>query len=235
VLGLSWIILIPLFMVAVYTFVFGVILKSAWYSRAASPMEIPLIYFVGLMILNFFLEVVNRAPNFIRNNSIYVKKVIFPIDLLNWVLVGTAGVKLAISFALLTIFLTAVEGRVPSGILLVPVLLLPLAILLLGLAWLLSAVGTYVRDLGHAITASSPVIMFVSPVFYSLEQVPEPFREIYMVNPLTFVLEGVRKLLFFEGRISWPGYCAYTFVSICVFVAGFHFFERARAGFADVV
>jgi len=150
-LGLLWIVLIPLVMVVLYTFVFGVVMKSAWAAETTSPFEVPLIYFAGLAIAGFFLEVVNRAPNTIRAHQSYVKKVIFPLDLLGWMLVGTAGVKLLISFSLLAIFLSVVEGRVALEVLYVPVLVAPLAVLLLGIAWILCAIGTYVRDLGQAI------------------------------------------------------------------------------------
>ncbi|HVX82802.1 MAG TPA: ABC transporter permease [Devosiaceae bacterium] len=235
VLGLLWIVLIPLVMVALYTFVFGVVLKSAWVAQSTSPLEVPLIYFTGLTISGFFLEVINRAPNFIRQHTSYVKKVIFPLDLLDWVLVGTALVKLAISFILLAAFLAIVEQRLPLEVIWVPVLVVPLAVMLVGVAWILSAIGTYVRDLGHALTIISPVIMFVTPVFYSLDQVPEVARGAYLVNPLTFVLEQARAILFFGAGVDWAGYAGYWVAAVIVFWLGFQFFSRARSGFADVI
>ena len=234
-LGLLWIVLIPLVMVVLYTFVFGVVMKSAWAAETTSPFEVPLIYFAGLAVAGFFLEVVNRAPNTIRAHQSYVKKVIFPLDLLGWMLVGTAGVKLLISFSLLAIFLSVVEGRVALEVLYVPVLVAPLAVLLLGIAWILCAIGTYVRDLGHVLAVVAPVIMFVSPVFYALAQVPPAIRPVYLLNPLTFVLESVRQVLFLGGGVSWSGYGLYWLVAVLIFALGFQFFERARPGFADVV
>lgn len=234
-LGLLWIVLIPLVMVAIYTFVFGIVLKSAWATPTASPLEVPLIFFSGLTISGFFLEIVNRAPNYIRGHASYVKKVIFPLDLLGWVLVGTAGVKLLISFVLLAAFLSLMEQRVAVEALFVPVILAPFAVLMLGLAWFLCALGVYFRDLGHLLSVVSPVIMFVSPVFYGLEQVPPALRGIYLLNPLTFVLESVRQTLFLAGAISWTGYAIYWACAILSFALGYRFFERARPGFADVV
>jgi len=235
VLGVLWIVLIPLAMVAVYTFVFGVVMKAAWSTGDLPPTSVPLVYFCGILIFSFFLEVVNRAPNHIRAHSTYVKKVIFPLDLLDWVLVGSAAVRLLIGLCLLVVFIMVVQQRVPMQIPLVLVLLVPFAVLMIGIGWILSAIGTYVRDLGHVITAVSPVVMFVSPVFYSLQQVPEDFRWVYLMNPLTFPLESARQVLFFDQPIAWGGYGLYWLAAIAVFYAGYLFFQRARSGFADVV
>lgn len=234
-LGLLWIVLIPLVMVALYTFVFGVVMKSAWAIPTASPLQVPLIYFTGLSISGFFMEVLNRSPNFIRAHTSYVKKVIFPLDLLPWVVVGTAAVKLAIGLALLEIFLSVIEGRVAIEVLYLPVLLAPFLLMLVGVSWTLSAIGTYVRDLGHVLAVVSPVVMFVSPVFYALDQVPEAARPFYWLNPLTFELESARNVLFLGQGIDWGGYALYWLIAAVVFTLGFGFFQRARSGFADVV
>jgi lipopolysaccharide transport system permease protein len=235
ILGLLWIILIPLAMVAVYSFVFGVVMQSAWTTGEVKQGNVPLIYFCGILIFGFFFEVLNRAPNHIRNHASYVKKVIFPLDLLGWTLVGTAGIKVVIGFGLLFAFLCFAEGRLVAEILWIPVLFAPYAVLMVGFSWILCAIGTYVRDLGHVIAAVAPVIMFVSPVFYSLQQVPEAFRGFYLANPLTFVLEHSRMMLFFGGSLPWDQYAVYWLAALAVFYLGYLFFERARPGFADVV
>lgn len=234
-LGLVWIVLIPLVMVALYTFVFGVVMQSAWATPTASPLEVPLIYFCGLTVSGFLLEVINRSPNYIRGHASYVKKVIFPLDLLVWVLVGTATVKLLIGLALLAVALSWLGGGPAWSILVLPIVLAPFGLLMMGVAWILSAVGTYVRDLGHFLQVVSPIVMFVSPVFYGLDQVPEAARPFYLLNPLTFVLENARRVLFLDGGVDWAGYGLYWAVAIVVFTLGHAFFERARPGFADVV
>lgn len=235
VLGIAWIIITPLVLVAVYTFVFGIVLKSAWFARTGSPLEVPLIYFTGLMVFSFFMEVITRAPEFIRVNRTYVTKIVFPVEMLDWVLVGTALFKLAASFALLCLFLLLALGQLPAGLLGVPLVLLPLIILTTGLAWYLSAVGTFVRDLNQFLLAIGPVLMFVSPIFYSLDQIPDQFRAFFWVNPLTFVLETLRGLLFFGQGINWQAYGLYWLAALAVFASGFAFFRKARTGFADVI
>ena len=235
ILGLGWIIITPLVLVAIYTFVFGVVLESAWFSRAGNPLEVPLIYFTGLIAFSFFMEVITRAPDFIRANKTYVTKIVFPVEVLDWVLVGTALLKLAASLVLLTVFLAIVKGGLPAGLLAVPLVLLPFVLLTTGLAWFLSAVGTYVRDLNQLLLAIGPVLMFISPIFYSIDQMPEAFRPFFWANPLTFVLETLRSLLFFDGGIAWQAYGLYWIGALAVFTGGFAFFRRARPGFADVI
>ena len=235
VLGLAWVVLIPLILVTIYTFIFGVVLSSTWSAPTSTPLEVPLIFFAGLGLFGFFMEVISRSPAAVRDNDVYVKKVVFPLDMLAWVLVGTSLFKYLINFALLLFFLLLLTGGIPAKVLLVPVLLLPFLIMTLGIAWMFAAIGTYVRDLTHFIQALGPIILFGSPVFYAVQQVPESFRWIYMLNPLSFILESLRSLLFFDTMFSFLELAAYTLVAIIVYATGFAFFQRLRPGFADVV
>lgn len=234
-LGLAWIVVIPLVLVAIYTFVFGVVLSSTWSIPTSTPLEVPLIFFTGLTVFGFFMEVISRSPNFIRENNVYVKKILFPLDILPWVLVGTALFKFVINFALVLVLLAIVSGGLPARVLLVPVVLVPFVLMTIGISWILAAVGTFVRDLPHAIQALAPIIMFVSPIFYAVEQVPAPFSSLYYINPLTFVLESVRGLMFFGQTLPLAAFAAFTLAAIMVYGAGFAFFQRVRPGFADVV
>lgn len=234
-LGLAWIIITPLVLVAIYTFVFGFVLKSAWFSETESTVVVPLIYFTGLMTFSFFMEVITRAPEFIHSNRTYVTKIIFPIEILDWVLVGSAAFKLAAAMILLALFLLMTTGEMPVAMLLAPIVIAPLAIVCVGLGWLFSALGTYIRDIQQVLLALGPVMMFVSPIFYDINQVPEAFRGVFWINPLTFVLETLRGLLFFDRPVNWLAYAVYWLVALMVFYCGYAFFQRARRGFADVV
>lgn len=235
VLGLAWVVLIPLVLVALYTFVFGVVLKATWAIPTKTPYEVPLVFFSSLTVFGFFMEVITRAPNYIRDNKVYVTKIVFPIDILCWVLVGTALFKLTVNFTLLLLFLALFGDGVPAQALVLPLLLVPFVLMAVGFAWLLASIGAFVRDLSHALQALAPVLMFVSPVFYALAQVPEAVRPIYLLNPLTFVIEQVRGILFFDQVVSVQAYIAYSLAAAAVYTVGFAFFQRLRPGFADVV
>lgn len=234
-LGLAWIVISPLAMVAIYTFVFGTILDSAWKIGSPKPLEVPLIYLTGLIVFGFFMEVLLRAPDYIRANKTYVTKIVFPIELLDWVLVGAAAAKLLVGFALIVVFVTLVTGKVPVATLQLPFIVLPFLILSMGLAWFISALGTFVRDAGHALIAFAPALMFVSPIFYSVEQVPQSFRWAYGFNPMTFVIESTRGVLFFEQGMTFSAYASYWCAALIVFFFGYWFFDKARRGFADVL
>jgi lipopolysaccharide transport system permease protein len=235
VLGLAWIVLIPLFLVTIYTFVFGAVLHSTWVGATRSSFEVPLIFFMGLTVFSFFMEVISRATNHIRDNKTYVTKIIFPVDILCWVLVGTALFKFCVNLALLLLFLAVFTGRLPMGVFLLPALIVPFVLLTLGIAWMLAAVGAFVRDLSHVLQALGPIIMFISPVFYSVQQVPEAFQTAYFLNPLTFTLESMRNLLFFDTVFSVQSYAIYLAASVVVFTTGYRFFQKLRPGFSDVI
>lgn len=234
-LGLAWFVISPLAMVAIYTFVFGTILDSAWIVGNPTPLEVPLIYLTGLLVFGFFMEILLRAPDYIRINKTYVTKIVFPIELLDWVLVGSALAKLLVGFTLIIIFVTLVTGQVPIAALQLPFVVLPFVILSTGLAWFISALGTFVRDIGHALIAFAPAMMFVSPIFYSVEQVPLSVRWAYALNPTSFVMETTRSVLFFERSVPLTAYLGYWCAALIVFFCGYWFFQRARRGFADVL
>lgn len=235
ILGVAWIVISPLVMVAIYTFIFGTILDSAWTIGNPKPLEVPLIYLTGLVIFGFFMEVLLRAPDYIRINKTYVTKIVFPIELLGWVLVGSAAAKLLISFVLIVVFLALVTGQIPMAVLLLPLIVLPFAFLAAGVAWFFAAIGTFVRDAGHAMIAFAPALMFMSPIFYSVEQVPQGVRWIYSFNPMTFVIESTRGILFFDRGITLSAYANYWCAALVVFFSGYWFFAKARRGFADVL
>lgn len=234
-LGLAWIVVIPLVLVTIYSFVFGVVLNAGWQITPRSRLEIPLIYFTGVIVFLFFMEIVTRSPNCIRDNKTYVTKIIFPVDILSWVLAGTSLVKFTVNVCLLIALLAFATGSVPSGVLMLPLLMVPFVLMAVGLSWMLAAVGAFIRDLSHALAAIMPIIMFVSPVFYPVDRVPEPFRTAYYLNPLTYMLESVRGLLFFGTPVHLGGYLAFWLASVVTFVLGYALFRRLRPGFADVV
>ena len=233
--GLAWIVLIPLTLVVIYSFVFGVILNAKWATPVQTPYDVPLIYFCGIMVFSFFMEPVIRSTTFIREQRAYVTKIIFPVELLGWVLIGTALFKFCVNLTLLLVAVTVVHGAFPVHALLIPVLMLPLLLMTIGVVWFLAGIGAFIRDLAHALEALGPIIMFISPIFYSAAQIPVAYRPWFFLNPLTFFLESMRGLLFFDAPFAWGSYAIYLGVALAVALSGFAIFQRLRPGFADVV
>ncbi|MDH3998331.1 MAG: ABC transporter permease [Desulfuromonadales bacterium] len=235
VLGLLWSFFNPIFMLAVYTFVFSVVLNAKWGTGGGSKAEFALILFAGLLVFNLFAECVSRAPGLILSNPSYVKKVVFPLEILPWVILGSALFHLAVSVSVWLLFSLWVYGLPPLTALLFPLMLLPLILLVMGLSWFLAALGVYLRDVAQIVGIVVTALMFLTPIFYPVSIVPEDFRRLIYLNPLTFIVDQVRSLLIFGGGLDLSGYALLCAGSLLVCWLGFAWFQLTRKGFADVV
>ena len=133
VLGLLWSFFNPILMLTIYTFVFSVVFKARWGSGGESRFEFALILFAGLIVFNLFAECVNRAPSLIVGNVNYVKKVVFPLEILPLVTMGAALFHCAISLGVLIVFYGLLSGSLPWTIVFAPVVVTPLLLVTLGL------------------------------------------------------------------------------------------------------
>nr|WP_315232783.1 ABC transporter permease [uncultured Albidiferax sp.] len=236
VLGLFWLVLIPLFTLALYTVVFGTFMKARWGPQGDGGIySFALILFPGLLIFNFFSECVNRAPSLITTNPNYVKKVVFPLPLLALVPIATALLQFSIGL-LVWLFLNILSGQgISWRIFFVPIIMLPFIFLILGIVLLLSALGVYVRDLISMTPIVTQVLMFLSPVLYPIEHVPANLRWIFSANPLTFVVEQTRAMLMTTTTFPWETWCIYSLMSFAIGLLGLKVFRTLRPGFADII
>ncbi|WP_305845634.1 ABC transporter permease [Photobacterium kishitanii] len=235
-LGILWSFFNPIFMLAVYTFVFSVVFKAKWSGvDTGSKTTFALILFAGLIVFNFFAECVNSAPRVILNNANYVKKVIFPIETLPWVTIGSAFFHLCVSVVVWILFYLIEIGLPHSTIFLLPVVLFPIILLVTGLTWFLSALGVYIRDIGQIVGIMTTVLMFLSPIFFPLDSLPEKYHAILNLNPLAPVISYMRDILYWGKLPNITSYLIYTCICLIVFVMGFIFFQKTRKGFADVL
>ncbi len=236
VMGLAWSFFNPVFMLAVYTFVFSEIFKSRWLGTGAdnSKTQFALVLFVGLIVLNLFTEVLNRAPGIIVSNVNYVKKVVFPLEILPIISMGAALFHSLISLGVLLAAFVLFNGFLHWTVFFMPLILLPLIILSTGFAWMLASLGVFLRDVGQTIGLITTVLMFLSPVFYPITAVPERFRPFIMSNPLTFIIEQARSVLW--GNLpNWTGLVSYTLIAIVIAGTGYAWFQKTRKGFSDVL
>ncbi len=236
-MGLTWSFFNPVFMLIVYTFVFSEIFKSRWGGVGGddSKTQFAVVLFVGMIVLSLFSEVLNRAPSLILSNVNYVKKVIFPLEILPIIAMGAALFHGLISLCVLISAFALFNGYVQWTVIFTPLVLLPLVIVTTGLAWMLAAIGVFLRDVGQTIGLITTVLMFLSPVFYPVTAVPERFRPFIMANPLTFIIEQARDVLIWGNTPNWIGLGIYTLVASLVAWAGFALFQKTRKGFADVL
>jgi lipopolysaccharide transport system permease protein len=233
--GALWSVISPMLLLAVYTFMFGVVFQSRWGDLPPGKGTFSMLLYAGMLVHSMFAEVVSRAPTLVLSQPGYVKKLIFPLEILPVVVVANALINAGIGFLLLVVFNTLLGGGLHPTLLLLPLVFLPYAVLVTGLALFLSALGVFVRDLTHAIAFVVAVSIFITPVFYPLNAVPEPYRPLMYLNPLTFVVEQTRGLVLFGDMPDWGGLIIYVGISSLVLWAGLSWFQRSRNGFADVM
>ena len=235
-MGILWSLANPLFMLAMYTFVFSVIFKARWRPEGeVTQGEFAITLFAGLIAFNLFAESVNRAPSLIIGNLNYVKRVVFPLQILPVSALGAALFHALVSVVILVGGELLILGRLPRGITLLPLAALPLIAFTLGLSWLLASLGVYLRDTAHAVGIATQVLFFCTPVLYRIDAVPEPFRSFISLNPLSPVVDGFRRTLVWNEPLDWAAWLAVTVVSGVVFCLGYAWFMKTRSGFADVV
>ena len=234
-LGLVWSFLSPLLLLGVYTFVFSVIFQARWGQGGEDKAGFAVLLFTGMIIHTLFAECVNRAPTLILGNVNYVKKVIFPLEVLPWVAMGSGLFHAAVSTAVLLAFAGLVVAPPSWTVLLLPALILPLVLITMGVSWFLASLGVYLRDVAQITGMLTTVMLFLSPVFYPVTALPEAYRPLLYFNPLTFVIEQSREILIWGRLPDWPGLALYMAVSLVVAWLGFAWFQRTRRGFADVL
>ena len=235
VMGILWSFFNPIFMLAVYTFVFSVVFKARWSGGSESKTEFALILFAGLIVFNLFAECFNRAPGLILSNVSYVKKVVFPLEILPWVALGSALFHALISLGVWLIAYLIFFGIPHITVLLLPLVILPLLLLIMGLTWGLASLGVYLRDVSQFIGVTTTVLMFLSPIFYPASALPEKYRYLLLLNPLTPAIEQAREVLFWGKVPNMTILSVYLLSAVLVAWFGFAWFQKTRKGFADVL
>ncbi len=234
-LGLLWSFFNPLFMLAVFTFVFSVIFKARWGGGSGSKTEFALVLFAGLLVFNLFAECINRAPGLILSNANYVKKVVFPLEILPFVGLLSALFHTLISLGVWLIAYTLFFGIPHLTVLYLPLVLVPLCLFLMGLSLALASLGVFLRDVSQFIGLLTTALMFLSPIFYPVTAFPEDYRYILYLNPLTTVVEQTRDVLFWGNTPDFLMLAIYWVVTLGIAWLGFAWFQKTRKGFADVL
>lgn len=235
-MGLAWSFFTPLLMLAIYTFVFSVVFKARWGDDGEqSNTGFAVVMFVGMIVHAMFAEVLNRAPGMIIGNVNYVKKVVFPLEILPVIAMLAALFHTAISLGVLLAAYVLFKGFVHWTAIFIPFVFFPLILLSLGMAWILASLGVFLRDVGQTIGLLTTVMMFLAPVFYPLTAVPEALRPLIMLNPLTFIIEQARNALVWGFLPDWVGLGIYTLTSAVIAWIGYAWFQKTRKGFADVL
>jgi len=230
-----WSFITPVILLLVYTFVFGIVFKSRWTNSQHSNLEFAMILFAGLIVFNIFSDCLSRAPSLITSNVNYVKKIIFPIEILSGVAIGSALFHSAINFLVWLLTYLVIFGAPPATMLFAPIVILPIVFLTLGLSWFISALGVYLRDLGHIVGLFITINLFISSIFYPLSALPLQYQKIVTLSPIAAVIDQFRQVAFFGLQPDWGVILTHLVISGAIAVGGFAWFQKTRKGFADVI
>lgn len=237
--GMLWALLTPLSMLAVYTFVFGYVFKARWSTVPGQDglAEFALTLFTGQVLFQLFADTIIRAPGLIVGVPSYVKRVVFPLEVLLLPVVASAIFHYLVACGILLFFLCWVHGGIPWTAVLLPVVVVPVVLLALGLGWLLSSLGVYFRDIGQGIGIVMQVLLFATPVFYPISAFSGHYygRLLLYLNPLAFPLEGARQVLVWGVMPDWLTVAGGTVLAALVAQFGYVWFSKTKRGFADVL
>ncbi|WP_178129756.1 MULTISPECIES: ABC transporter permease [unclassified Pseudomonas] len=234
-LGVLWSLVYPLFMLGIYSFVFGGIFKSRWGAGNSSPLEFSLILFVGMIVFNLFSECISRAPGVVLAHTNYVKKIVFPLEVLPIVLLAGALFQFLVNLCVWLVFYSLFFQSPHLTSLLLPLVILPLLLFTLGVSWVLASLGTYLRDIGHLVGVLITALLFLSPIFYPVTALPERFQHLMYLNPLAQVIENARQVLIWDTLPDPGPWCLSLLASGVLAWLGLTFFQQTRRGFADVL
>lgn len=236
-LGMLWTLIVPLVMLAIYTFVFSVVFKARWQVSGAEtpPGEFAFILFAALSGFNVFSDATNRAPGLVVGAPNYVKKVVFPLEVLPVVTLCVALITSLINVVLVVAGYAIFFGTFSPTLFLLPLAYLPLILLTLGFGWFLAALGVYIRDVIQATPIVVQVLFFLTPIFYPAEAVPQALQVILNLNPLTVIVNGFRQTLLWGQALDWAAWGLWSGVMLVFAVLGYAFFMKFRRGFADVL
>lgn len=234
-MGLLWSFFNPVLMLAIYTFVFSVVFRLRWAEGSDSKTEFAIVVFSGMIIHALFAECITRAPGLVLGNPNFVKKVVFPLEVLPWVTMGSALFHAAVSVAVLMAFYLLVNHSLPWTVIYFPLVLAPFVLFTMGVTWWLASLGVYLRDIAQTTGIISTVLLFMSPVFFPVSALPGDYRFAFLLNPLTFVIEQARDVLLWGRAPNWVGLALYAALGATSAWAGLFWFQKTRRGFADVI
>ncbi|HUW27543.1 MAG TPA: ABC transporter permease [Sulfuriferula sp.] len=236
IMGLMWSFANPILLLTMYTLVFSVVFKARWGTgEPESRTQFAILLFMGMIVHSLFSETLIRAPSLILANVSYVKKIVFPLEILPVVAMGASVFHAMVSVLVLAGALVLLNGFIPWTAVFLPLVLLPLIVLALGIAWALASLGVFLRDVAQPIGLAMTILLFASPVFYPLSALPESVRPWLMLNPLTFIIEQARAVLIYGQPPHAIGLLIYSLISLAVAWVGYAWFQKTRKGFANVL
>lgn len=234
-LGLTWSLLSPLLLFGAYAFVFLAVFDGRFgISAAETRLDYAIGLFLGLALLQLFQETMTTAPLVVVQNQNYVKKVVFPLEILPLAAFGGAFFRCLLAIMLVLLAVAIWGPGLSITVLWLPLIVGLLALLSLGLAWTLSALGVFLRDLAPLMQFFSVLLMFMSGVFYSLNRIPPTFSFL-RYNPLLVIVEMSRSVVLWHQAPAVGDLVYIGFLSVFFCLVGHLLFCVVKPAFSDVL
>jgi len=230
VLGYAWVILNPLFQLIVISFVFSIVLKIP-------SLGVPFIIFLSVALLpwNLFSSSLNSSTNVLVANSSLITKIYFPREILVYATIIAKIVDFLYSCLVLIVFLLIFHIQVTSSIIWVPVIFAIQLIFMTGLSLMLSAFNLFYRDIQYVLSLVLMLWMYVTPIMYPVEIIPEKYRFVFSLNPMSVIVNAYRQVLLSGGTPNLNSLGIAFVMSLVVFLIGFLIFKKLEGLFADYV
>lgn len=238
-MGAFWLLASPLLMLALYVFAFGVVFGGRFTDSAdESTLDYALGVFLGLSVLGLISGTIGSAPGIIVSQPNFVKKVVFPLEILPAASVGALAYDLIIGLALCFGGIAFFGPGLSFFSLYTIVILGPVFLIALGLGWFFAALGVFIRDISQLGSFLGLALLYSSGVFYSAEKAKSTAPGIWAFlqwNPLLQIIDSLRQVVLWGGIPNWGSiaYC-WIFGFACLGI-GSWFFNRLRPAFADVL
>ncbi|MFO1136302.1 MAG: ABC transporter permease [Rhodoblastus sp.] len=232
-LGWIWAIFAPLAMLLVYTTIFTIATPAV--ASGVPIYDYAAASFCGLILFNVFAELAARSPTLLHEHVHFIKKSIFPAETIAWTSTIRAIVYGAISFGTLLAVRLATVHYVSWKVAFVPFIVLPFMLLMLGTVWFLMALGAFTRDVAHLMVSIVPLLMFATPVFFQVEQLPANLQPWIKLNLVGDYIAMLRDLVIYERFPSPWMYLGCFVASYAVFLFGYRFFKEYKSVIVDVL
>jgi lipopolysaccharide transport system permease protein len=233
--GLMWSLMAPLMLLAIYTIAFGEILGSRWNQASGDSAAFGMVLFLGIMVHGFFAECFARSPRLMLENTNYVKRVVFPLHVLPWSVVLSALFHLGMNLVVFCVLNLLVFSSFSPYVLLAPLVVAPLVLMTVATCWFVAALGVYVRDISQAVPVVVTALLFLSSAIVPVDVLPERYRLVFELNPLTFFIDQVREVALWGRLPDWSGIAVRAVVGLVLLYVSYGWFRVSSRGFADVI
>lgn len=232
--GALWTVLNPLLLMSAYFFVFGIVLRAR-FGADQSKTGFALYFLAGMLPWLAFSEPVGRAPYVVVEHRNFVKKLVFPLEILPVAQVVSGFITELFALAVFLVFMIVARGRIPESAAWLPALLIPQLLFTAGVCWFLAALGAYVRDLGQIMGFLLTLWFFLTPICYPETGLPAAALPILGKNPLFTLVRGYRAALLDGHPPDFRALWKLWVIGAIAFVLGYAWFHKLRKSFADVI